>query len=177
MLRLDSVLLLLRPGDRISDKEDHPDLKAWVCALRTSAHENELLVKCLGRALCLASSSTSSIERDFGNLTCTFHKRVSRPMLKEMHVRLTSFLQREPGMRDDLVEHARKVWCEGFRPQRLSGQKRPGNFVSGIRVKKRQVALPVGPVGYPFTSFVYKRNCGGNPCLDKNVVPFWSNSD
>ena len=51
-----------------------------------------------------------------------------------------SFMQREPGTRADVVENARKIWCEGFRPGRLSGEKRLGNFVSGILLKKRQVA-------------------------------------
>lgn len=126
----------------MDDQEEVPDIKAWVCALRTLGHaeSHEVLVKYVGRALCVANSSTSPLERDFGNLTVTFQKRVSRPLLKEMHVRVSSFLKKEPGVQSHVVKRAQNVWREGFNPGRRSGEQRSGNFVSGnLLAKKRKV--------------------------------------
>lgn len=120
-------------------------MKAWVCAVRTlgSSQPHEALVRCLGRALCLANSSTSPLERDFGALKLTFQKRLASPLVKEMQVRVISFLHREPGVQSQVVKLAQDVWKQGFNPGRKSGEQRAGNFVSGnLLRKKRQVTGP-----------------------------------
>lgn len=132
-------------GDRIDDNESLADLKAWVCAVRTLGHSqpHEALVRCLARALCLANSSTSPLERDFGALKLTFQKRLASPLVKEMHVRVISLLQRELGVQSEVVKRAQDVWKQGFNAGRRSGEQRAGNFVSGNQLrKKRQVTGP-----------------------------------
>eukprot|EP00435_Cladocopium_sp_Y103_P024488 s316_g6.t1 len=126
----------------MSDKEELADLKAWVCAVqgRTQAENHPLLVKCLGRALCLANASTSRCERDFANLNMAFAKRAASPHLKELHVRVTDYIKANPGLRNQVVERAGQIWKEGFGPQRASGKQRTGNFVSGIKMQRKRAA-------------------------------------
>ncbi|CAL1163458.1 unnamed protein product [Cladocopium goreaui] len=129
---------------RIADDEDFPDLKAWVSTLQgRQAADNPELVKCLARALCLSQASTSACERDFGNILGTFRKRGANPLLKEMHVRITSFLKMEPGQSSEIIRRAQQIWKEGFNSERKSGSQRGGNFVSGTALaRKRQAADP-----------------------------------
>jgi hypothetical protein len=105
------------------------------------AADNPELVKCLARALCLSQASTSACERDFGNILGTFRKRGANPLLKEMHVRITSFLKMEPGQSSEIIRRAQQIWKEGFNSERKSGSQRGGNFVSGTALaRKRQVS-------------------------------------
>ena len=111
------------------------------------ARDNPHLVKCLARALCLAKSSTSACERDFGHVIETFRKMLASPLLKEMHLRVTNFLKLEPGQSHEVVRRARAIWNEGYLADRLSGRKRSGNFVSGIKLqqKRQDTHLQVRP--------------------------------
>ena len=128
-------------GDRISDKEPLADLKAWIHALegRQATESNPVLVKFVGRALCLSCTSTSPCERDFGNILRSFQKRLASPLLKEMHLRL-SLLTEEPGRRHEVIKRAMAIWREGFKPGRLSGHQRRGNFVSRMIMEKKRRA-------------------------------------
>ena len=127
-------------GNNISDKEELADLKAWTLALqgRRQAENHERLIACLGRAWCLASSSTSQCERDFSNIVAAFGKRAASPHLKEIHVRVTEFLRTNPGLHDQVVERAQRIWKEGFLPGRASGKNRSGNFVSALKLQKKR---------------------------------------
>ena len=116
-------------------------MKAWTSCLRgQQAASNPELLKCLARALCLSSASTSACERDFGNVTTTFRKQSASPFLKELHLRITSFLKMEPDQSSEIVRRAQDIWREGFQNERKSGSKRCGNFVSGIQLAKRRCA-------------------------------------
>jgi hypothetical protein len=139
---------LWRWGDRIANDDSIPDLQAWVSTLRGQhAQDNPHLVKCLARALCLSKSSTSACERDFGNLIETFRKMLASPLLKEMHLRVTNFLKLEPDQTHEVVRRARAIWNEGYLADRLSGSKRSGNFVSGIKLqqKRQDTQLQIRP--------------------------------
>ena len=96
------------------DNEELVDLKAWACSVqgRAQTKNHPFLVKCLGRALCLANASTSRCERDFANLNMAFGKRAASPHLKELHVRVTDFIKSNPGLRDQVVERAGQIWKE-----------------------------------------------------------------
>lgn len=120
------------------------DLKAWqaaVCGRRGDARPE--LLKCLARALCLATSTTSACERDFSHLLMSFHKRAASPHLKEMQLRIAGMLQTEPGLRDKAIRMAQEIWRHGFNPQRQSGGQRRGNFVSGVKHLKKKCALAI----------------------------------
>lgn len=134
---------ILFAGMRIADDDGIPDLKAWMATLQgQTASKNPCLVRYVARALCLSKTSTSACERDFGNVITSFRKRLASPLLKEMHLRVTSFLQEEPGQSDQIVRRAQVIWEEGFMQCRLSGSQRKGNFVSGLNLQqKRKVAL------------------------------------
>ena len=95
---------------------------------------------CLARALCLAMSTTSSCERDFSKILHMFQKRAASPLLKEMQLRIQGMLGHEPGLKADVIRRAQALWKEGFLPCRKSGELRLGNFVSGIRLKRRRQA-------------------------------------
>lgn len=126
-------------GSRIADNDDIPDLKAWLDTLQgPQATQNPHLVKCLARALCLSKTSTSACERDFANVIQTFRKRLASPMLKEMHLRVTSFLRTEPGESPEVIRRAQAIWNEGFSQCRQSGVERKGNFVSGLKLQKKR---------------------------------------
>ena len=124
------------------DNEELVDLKAWACSVqgRAQTKNHPFLVKCLGRALCLANASTSRCERDFANLNMAFGKRAASPHLKELHVRVTDFIKSNPGLRDQVVERAGQIWKEGFGPQRTSGKHLTGNFVIGIMLQRKRAA-------------------------------------
>ena len=89
--------------------------------------------------MCLARTSTSPCERDFGNILLCFQKRLASPLLKEMHLRL-SFLNEEPGKRGEIIKRAMAIWKEGFKSARLSGHQRRGNFVSRLTMEKKRRA-------------------------------------
>lgn len=130
-------------GKRIADDDDIPDLKAWVATLQGKhAANNPCLLRYVARALCLSKTSTSACERDFGNVITTFRKRLASPLLKEMHLRVTSFLKEEPGQSNQVARRAQAIWEEGFLQCRQSGNQRKGNFVSGLKLQqKRKVTL------------------------------------
>ena len=108
------------------------------------ASDNPHLLTCLARALCLSKSSTSSCERDFGNLIQTFRKVLASPLLKEWHIRVTSFLRTEASKAPEVVRRAQNIWNEGYLAPRLAGPSRGGNFVSGVKLQMKRQASPQG---------------------------------
>jgi hypothetical protein len=49
-----------------------------------------------------------------------------------------SFLNEEPGKRDEIIKRAMAIWKEGFKSARLSGHQRRGNFVSRLTMEKKR---------------------------------------
>ena len=125
------------------DTEPLADLKAWLETLRT--RQGRIctdLQKTVARAWCLAMTTTSPWERDFSHLLLAFQKRAASPLLKEIQLRIHSMLQSEPGLKDEVIRRAREIWSHGFLPECKSGEMRSGNFVSGIKLRRKRQAPP-----------------------------------
>lgn len=123
-----------------------PDIQAWASSVSKVPDQCPNLLKMVARAISCQFTTSSSNERDFGDLNCFFGKKRggASVCVKACERRVRCFAKKSDDRSiRDLCHEARKLWVAGFNDQRHAGASRGFNWSSGKAQKKRETCQSV----------------------------------